>query len=108
MINTKSLPNKKPPSASQQIQSKQQLEQLYITAKVDLEQKNYSNQYKVVMEKKFSKNQINSHTRFTNNRSQLPLHYSLAEATDAYTRKVTGYIPLTEKQKFISNNINQV
>lgn len=101
MINPQSLTNNKPATASMDIQSKQQVEQLYITAKTDLEQKNYANQYKVAMEKKFSKNQINPNYRFTHYNSQLPTHSSLTQITDSYTRKKDGMFPLTVKQKFI-------
>lgn len=101
MINLKNLENKKPSSASMEINNRKEIEQLYITAKSDLEEKNYANQFKKAMEIKFAKNQINSHTRFTYNRSHLPLHYSITQATDSYTRKKDGMVPLTVKQKFI-------
>lgn len=101
MINPKSLPNNKPDSASMKIQSKQQLEQMYITAKVDLEQKNYSNQYKLAMERKMFKNELNPVNRFYKKGSLLPTHFSSQQYFDNYTRKKTGFFPLTEKQRWM-------
>lgn len=101
MINPQSLVNNKPPQASMSIDSKKQLEQMYITAKTDLEQKNYAAQYKTLMESRFLKNELNASARFSHYNSKLSLHYSTTQATDSYSRKKDGMIPLTVKQKFI-------